>query len=474
MKDGKSIWTFDLFELFPFRVRIHLRILRPRMFRARALALLFRELSLFTRHGFPLDRALAGISSARSIRMGFHGYIAMFLVFLVECYIIFKLASWLIIEKLSDPAMIVPAAFILAALLLFVQVLAAQIFRVLLGVIISLLFWYLSFPVWFFILPLFIMLSLRLNLTNAKINYTKFVRYLARDLHRRMLAGVPLSEAMKRDPRVFSDFEVAMVKTGEQSGRLPEMLQMLADYERQRGKFEFYGTKNIVYPIALAVMAAIIIGFVLLRIIPKFEEIFSVLGAALPGMTWMLIQISRSIIHHFFYYLVALILLLYLWSIVRRHLLLPGLYLPLFRAVYRPLFASRFLLSVGYQLQAGITLPEACKTASGMSPQRAMKRDFLRRLLPALENGQSFSTALERVAWFPQKAIRLIALSEFADNLDKRLPDVAHMLLEESEQQLLRTTRWLGPIAHFCVAMILLFTIVSLYLPLFSVPMIIR
>jgi type II secretory pathway component PulF len=229
------------------------------------LGLLFRELALAARHRFPLDLVLETIAASKRIYPGGRYLFPGALV------VLGAVTGGLALSGLGALAIVVAAVGGLSVAFLSVR------------------------------------------------RHDDFVRYVANRLAASLARGKMLSEAMFSMPLVFNAQERHTVAMGEQSGRLAESLETLADYNAQTGQFNRL-LAAILYPITVFLLCAMVLLFVLIKIVPEYVGVFHALGADLPAFTRMMINVSAHPLVAAFFFLVLLppFLLLILTVIVPR------------------------------------------------------------------------------------------------------------------------------------------------------------
>src|SRR5258706_2603102 len=116
---------------------------------------------------------------------------------------------------------------------------------------------------------------------------------VSRDLKQEVMEGGSLSDAMARQPKVFSDLFVNMVKAGEQSGALVEVLKRLADHFERFAEVQSKFVSALIYPAVVACVGVVIIIFFMTFMLPKFMTIFEGLKVPLPASTRILMGISK-------------------------------------------------------------------------------------------------------------------------------------------------------------------------------------
>ncbi len=137
---------------------------------------------------------------------------------------------------------------------------------------------------------------------------------VSRDLKQEVTEGRGLSEAMAKQPRIFSDLYVNMVRAGEQSGSLEQVLRRMADHFSQFAEVQAKFKSALIYPAMVCCVGAGIVAFFMFFMMPKFMEIFNGFGVELPLPTKMLMGFSKFFIHYWWLLGLAVIVVIILFK----------------------------------------------------------------------------------------------------------------------------------------------------------------
>ncbi len=442
----------------------------PRFIRSRVVRRLLNQLGLMVKHQIPFAEGLRTIASPRQVRIPVHytmTLIVMSLIFAtIEIYLILRLLP-IALEEMSPVggfALVIGAPLFL--LMLFVWR-PASVLWFFFGVLVICIVLFCLFNILgALILLIFLLFFLRMNIQSVKINDSYLVRRAARELATKLAKGTSLSAAMGSMRRLFLPFHTTMIKTGEATGKMEEVMNQVAEYERWRGRFYFIGIKNFAYPVILFFFAALIISFITIKIVAKLEEIFAQMNATLPAFSTSVINFITSIysegILGLLYLVMMAIVIFSLWSSLKY-------YVPVIRRVARPLSASRFLMALGFQLRAGLPINEAVRVARCIDKGLVFSRN-MERLQAQIEKGVPFAAALEQVRIFPRMTKHWVSMAEFAEALDTELIDIARRLAKDGEAGFTKLTTTLEPIVHLIIAFLIGLLVIAFYLPIFNIP----
>jgi type II secretory pathway component PulF len=270
---------------------------------------------------------------------------------------------------------------------------------------------------------------------------------------------------------LFQPGERAIIEAGEKAGDVAPALDYLAQSIRVRGM------RN--YPALLVTIEALyipaVVSFILVFIVPKFKTIYDQLGAELPGLTQLLVDATYVLSHDAIWFTMALVIAALFVRGVRRRSSMATLCLRVFpplRETYWCLALSRFSYTLGSLLRAGVPQIEALDLAV-----RASRNPIMISRGPALrgdiENGQRLDEALARVPLIPPRFVWYVRQGVMSEQPEQTLLAISEGYLSDHRRRMYVLGSWLFPITMAALGVIVLFTVVALYLPLFNIPKIV-
>lgn len=262
------------------------------------------------------------------------------------------------------------------------------------------------------------------------------VRRVILATHAQVLEGFRLSDAMARQGKAFPPLYRAMVSAGEGSGALPEILERLADLlEREqqvRGKL----LTALIYPAALAVTALLVVIALMTFVVPKVVEQFESMGRALPLLTRIVIGISEFMASWGLPLLgLAAVAAVAFARLLRR----PGfryavdaqlLRLPLLGRILRDVHAARLARTLATMVNSGLPLMEGLAITARTVHNRVL-REATERMVAAIREGGSLSSAMKRAAVFPPTLLYMASSGENSGRLAPMLDRAADYLERE-------------------------------------------
>ena len=286
--------------------------------------------------------------------------------------------------------------------------------------------------------------------------------------------GLPLSRALGRHPRQFGDFYINMVRSGEASGQLSDVLERLVEHlERVRTLRESVVSATI-YPAILLVVALLSIISMLGFVVPQFETLFKGMGDALPTPTRVIMTIGHAFTDYGLFLGLSLVLLFWLarrwfrtaaghqWWQAR------ALRLPLVGKLMLKYDLTLFARSLGTLLGNGVPLLSALRIAT-QTVGNAGLRQALEGVAPKVKGGGKMVDALGASGVFEPLAISLIKVGEETGRLGPMLLELARIFNRDVETGIKRGLTVLEPLLILILGMVIAAIIVSIMLGILSV-----
>jgi len=316
---------------------------------------------------------------------------------------------------------------------------------------------------------------------NALIEQTESARArsVLAGVRGRVLEGQALARSMRDFPEAFPDIYRNMVDAGEQSGRLDDVLERLADYTEERQALQNKVLLAFIYPALVTLVAAAVVGGLLIYVVPQVTRVFIDSGQALPVPTRILIHISDFVRAVGIWWLVgaAAIYLGARAAMKEPHLRARWhrtlLRIPLFGRLVRGINAARLTSTLGILTASGIPLLSAMQSAFQVVsnlPMRAAVEDALRQV----REGGSLSRSLGKPKLFPPLVIHLIASGEASGRLDMMLMRAAEAQTRELENWVAALTALLEPVLILVMGGIVLFIVLAIMLPIIDMNQLIK
>ena len=299
-----------------------------------------------------------------------------------------------------------------------------------------------------------------------------FYREMLIAIKERVAGGASLSKALEDFGRIFPEFYINMVHSGEQSGTLDKVLMRLADFLESQNTVRAKVRSAMIYPLLMMGISIIVLSFLFTFVIPKIVKIFNDTKAALPFITLVLIFVSNVFIR---YWWVITALVVAGGVLIRRflashRLLVDGWILRLPGNVIQSLYYSRFARTLGFLLEGGLPMLKALGLSARSMGNRKLEASVLNAERRVAE-GQSLSSTLEG---FPPVFIQLVSTGEKSGRLPDTLNRAAQSYEEEFNRKVNRVVSLFEPAMILTMGLVVLFIVLAVLLPMFQLNQLIK
>lgn len=307
----------------------------------------------------------------------------------------------------------------------------------------------------------------------AEQTTNKVMRDVIKDVCTRVEGGDSFSEALQKHPKVFTRLYFSMVSAGEQGGLLAEILGRLATYLENTARLRKKVKSALMYPTVVTIVAILITIFLLVRVVPVFGEIYSGFGAALPGPTQFLINISNIMKKYFLLVLLGGGGAAYGWFYFIKTK--PGrefwdsrrIKLPVFGVIAHKICLARFTRTLASLVRSGVPILEVLQIVSQTVGNVVMEK-AIKVAMSDIERGESISAALAKHPVFPIMIIRMVSAGEQTGRIDNMLERIADFLDEEIETTLSGLTSLIEPILIVFLGVVVGGMVICMFLPIFK------
>ncbi len=302
---------------------------------------------------------------------------------------------------------------------------------------------------------------------------TKYFKKVINKVREDVEAGSTLNQAMRRFPKVFDDLFCNMISSGEQSGSLDIMLRRLSDFLERIVKIRSQVRQAMIYPAAIITFAILVVIFMMWQVIPVFAEVFMELGAQLPGLTVLVLNLSLFVQKNIIWIVVAIVALVVGFKMVqknrkaRRVLDRMKLSMPLFGTLLEKYGLSRVTRTLSTLLSGGVPMLDSLKITSATSGNMIIEENIL-EVRTLVAEGSSMNDALKEVGGFPFMMTQMVGVGEATGTLDEMLTKLADFYDEEVDATVKSLLSILEPILLIGVGGLVGSIVISMYLPIFS------
>src|SRR4051812_34999993 len=311
-----------------------------------------------------------------------------------------------------------------------------------------------------------------------QVENPKFKKMLVQ-MKRDVESGKQFSEALLRYPKIFSPLYINMVKASELSGGFSKMLDRIATYLSQQIETASMVKGAMIYPGIIGTMAIGTTVFLLTFVLPRFMVIFKGKEAALPAPTKLLLAMSAFMTNYWYICLAALVAAIWgfvlmlrtdwgrlWWDKVK-------LTVPLFKKLFRALYISRSLHTMGQLLNAGVPMLDTIQI-TGEIAGNTLYRRMWRAVYGAVKQGKKISAPLQKSPLLPRSVVQMIGAGEESGKLGEVLDEVSEFYSRELKAVIKSVTAMIEPLMIVIMGSLVGFIAMSIILPIFKLSQLVK
>ncbi|HJT22408.1 MAG TPA: type II secretion system inner membrane protein GspF [Nitrospira sp.] len=323
-------------------------------------------------------------------------------------------------------------------------------------------------------LPLVDALGVLLDQTDKK-----GAKGLVADIREEIRGGKSYSVALERYPREFSPIYVHMVRAGEASGALDQILFRLAEFLEKQLALKHKVTNAILYPALMLLVGIGVLFFLMTFVVPKITAVFTSLKQALPWPTVVLMTISQWCADYWPVMVGSVLLLV--WVVRRTMRTETGrtmadrliLKLPLIGDVARMVSISRLSSTLATMLSSGVQLLEAMDVSKRVMNNRILEH-AVEEARQNIREGETIAEPLKRSGEFPSLVTHMIAVGERSGEMEEMLRRIGQIYDGEVDRVITRFTSLLEPVMILVMGVLVFFIVVAILLPIFEMGQMVR
>ncbi|MBN1830890.1 MAG: type II secretion system F family protein [Deltaproteobacteria bacterium] len=307
----------------------------------------------------------------------------------------------------------------------------------------------------------------------AEQTENKTFRAILKEITKDVEGGSTLAEAMKKHPKVFDALFVNLVAAGEVGGILDTIMRRLADYIEKSEALKKRIKGAMTYPAVVVAIAILVIAVILIFVIPVFEEMFSDFGAALPGPTQMVVNMSRFMKSNIHWVILAVAALIFLFKKYRnskggrKTTDTIALKLPVFGDLLKKTAIARFSRTLGTMIQSGVPILDSLEIVAKTSGNVILE-EIIFEVRASIAEGQTIADPLSETDIFPGMVIQMISVGEATGALDTMLNKIADFYDDEVDSAVDALTSMLEPMLMLFLGGAIGGLVIAMYLPIFQ------
>ena len=285
--------------------------------------------------------------------------------------------------------------------------------------------------------------------------------------------GAALADAMRKFPNSFDPLYTNMIAAGEAGGILDTILKRLAVYIEKNVKLKGQVKSAMIYPIAVIVIAAVVVGVILWKVIPTFAAMFEGLGAQLPLPTRVVIALSDNLVKYGVFAIPGIGLVGYAFSQYyktdggRHQIDAVMLKMPVLGLLLRKISVARFCRTLSTLIASGVPILDGLDITARTSGN-AIVEDAILATRKSIERGETISAPLKETNVFPSMVIQMISVGEATGALDAMLAKIADFYEEEVDAAVAGMLTLLEPIMIAFLGTVVGGIVIAMYMPIFD------
>jgi type IV pilus assembly protein PilC len=286
-------------------------------------------------------------------------------------------------------------------------------------------------------------------------------------------SGASLADAMRKHPKTFDPLFTNMIAAGEAGGILDTILKRLATYIEKAVKLAGQVKSAMIYPIAVVVIAGLVVGVILWKVIPTFAALFSGLGADLPLPTRVVIALSDNLVRFFPFIFIGGGAAAYGFKTYyatengRRVIDQITLKLPVLGNIMKKIAVARFCRTLSTLISSGVPILDGLEITA-KTAGNAIVEDAIMVTRKSIERGETISAPLKDTKVFPPMVTQMIGVGEATGALDTMLGKIADFYEEEVDTAVAGLLTLLEPIMIAMLGVVVGGIVIAMYLPIFD------
>lgn len=299
------------------------------------------------------------------------------------------------------------------------------------------------------------------------------MRDLVLEVKNDVASGTSLASSISKHPKYFDQLFCSLVGAGEQAGTLDSMLDRVATYKEKTEALKAKIKKAMTYPVAVLVVAIVVTGILLIKVVPQFAQTFAGFGANLPGFTLFVLHLSELVQSWWLVILIAMVGIGFGISEgkKRSHKFAEYLDRLLLRApvvggiIYNSIIA-RFARTLSTTFAAGVPLVDALDSVAGAAGSIPYY-DAIKRIRDDVTTGQQLNVSIKATGMFPSMLTQMVAIGEESGALDEMLAKVATHYETAVDNMVDGLTALLEPMIMAVLGILVGGLMIAMYLPIF-------
>ena len=287
--------------------------------------------------------------------------------------------------------------------------------------------------------------------------------------------GQTMSQGMSAHPDVFSQVFINLIRAGEGSGQLPEVLVSLTESLKWEDELASHTKKLLMYPAFVATIVLAATFFLMIYMVPQLKMFVRNMGQSLPVHTQVLFFISDLLVNYWYIFLTLPVIAVVILQLVLRSNPLARLRLdsiklglPVVGPILKKIILSRFANTFAMLYASGIPILESIRTTQDIVGNLAM-RQALQRVEQSIREGRNVASAFHDVGMFPPLVVRMLRVGENTGGLDKALLNVSYFYTRDVKESVSRAQALIEPMLTLFMGALLGWIMLSVIGPIYDI-----
>ena len=303
---------------------------------------------------------------------------------------------------------------------------------------------------------------------------SKSMKQIAEEILTNVESGKTLFESFSAHPAVFNGVYTALIQAGETSGTLDMALKRLADQEEKDAAMLSKIKGALVYPGIILVVIIAVLAFMMIMVVPQVKNLYEDMGEELPGLTQSLVDISDFFAN--FWWLVLIVVGSIVGSIYffikstpagRKAMDSVKIHVPLFGALFRKLYVSRFARTAEMLLATGVPMLDSVKIAINATGNVVIEEEYS-KALEIIKGGKALSESLKDREYMLPLVPQMASIGEESGKIDEMLGKAASVYENELDEQINSISTMIEPILMVIMAGLIGVVVGGTLLPIYS------
>ncbi len=299
------------------------------------------------------------------------------------------------------------------------------------------------------------------------------MRDLVETLKNDVASGNGLADSLAKHPRQFDELYCSLVSSGETSGTLEVMLDRVATYKEKTEQLKAKIKKAMTYPIAVVVVALVVTGILLIKVVPQFAETFRSFGSDLPSFTLFVLKISDFTQEWWYIIVIAIIAGVFLFKEAKLRSVAfaealdkLALKMPVVGDIVFNSVIARFSRTLATTFAAGVPLVEALESTAGAAGNSVYAK-AIRQIRDDVTTGTTLYNSIKSTGLFPNMLLQMVSIGEESGALDDMLDKVANHYEDAVDNAVDSLSSLMEPIIMSVLGVLVGGLMIAMYLPIF-------